>query len=1202
MKIKSLTLHGFKSFADKTKVELHDGITAIVGPNGCGKSNISDALRWVLGEQRPTAIRGSRMEEAIFGGTEGRRPIHRAEVTLEISNEDGALPVPYSEVSIGRTVYRGGESEYMLNGATCRLKDILDLCRDTGLGANAYAMIEGRMVDAILSDRAEERRSLFEEAAEIGRYKDRRRIATRRLEQAEADLQRLDDVLVEIQAKVRSLAQQRGRAERHGKLKKRLLQLEVAAADAHLERTELRLVEARAELEGLRNTGPSDQVDLQTAETETETLRVEFAEMETERAELARRAEEARRAVEEQERTRLLAQERIATARERLTVLTEETRQLEARRSGLETSLEQAREIVAGAETVHATHADGEEELRLAVEALVTASREATATREVAREALEIARRDADRWNLELSTTEARARDRSDELDRRRPALDALREQEETLRAAVESASALEAGGAERLRQLRNDLSQARSETERAEESLRDSREQAAKLEGRLSTARAQASSLGSLVGSSALLPETVAQLLEERDSIPGVHGALSEFLSAPSSWASAVESQLGPYLHGVVVRDWNVVVAVQEWLESRGAEEGVLVLPLDPGPDRPSASASSPLSEHVEASGAGAVWVEALLSGISAPEAGSLARRDGPWVGSDGRRQDQWGGIFLGRPGAGDGVLSRRAELQTRRAEVTELETLRSELGETLIALEVAAREGRVETERLESAVADAESERREAEADRASATARLQRLDQERDDLSGRIEQLEAFHETETAATAGGADRTLEFAAAVEGAEAAHLDAHAKAEAARHAAEAKRAELHTEQLERARLEADLGNRREVMDRIAESLHDVEARTKAQTEESAHLSEVLAQNERITVESEEAIAAGLDERSDREIRLADLEKRIAERRQFLEQRESELKNARRQERELTERRHALELEVTQLDAAEAAVRGRLEAEWDATLEQLREQVEPPEEGDPQTWEDELEQVRRSIARIGPVNLLAQQEYEEEGTRLQFLTEQRDDLVQARDDLRSSIRRINKHAAETFLETFDQVRANFHRTFESLFEGGECDVWLDNPDDPLDSPIEISASPRGKKTQRIHLLSGGERALTALALLFAIYLAKPSPFCLLDEVDAPLDETNILRFVRMLEEFKGDTQFIVITHNRRTMEGADWIYGVTMQEPGVSSIVGVEFDANAAGDAPSNPSSTAAAKPKPEQADPTQPDQAPAVA
>jgi len=1164
VRIKSLTLHGFKSFADRTKVELHDGITAIVGPNGCGKSNISDALRWVLGEQRPTAIRGSRMEEAIFGGTEQRRPIHRAEVTLEISNDDGALAVPYSEVQIGRTVYRGGESEYTLNGAPCRLRDILDLCRDTGLGSNAYAMIEGRMVDAILSDRAEERRSLFEEAAEIGRYKDRRRVATRRLEQAEADLQRLEDVLTEISSKVRSLAQQRGRAERHQRLKERLLQLEVAVADARLARTETRLAEAREELESLQRRAPSEEAGLQTAETEAETLRIEHAEMERRRAELAREVEGARRALEERERARLVAHERAATARERLTALAEESRQTEARRGGLVEGLEEARATVESAESERTAAAESEAGLREAAEAAAAASREAVAAREAAREALETARRALDRFEAELRTTEDRARERSEELERRRPALAAIDEQKRTLREAVETATEAEREIGARVAEIRERWESARAATEDAEERLRGARERAAALEGELSSVSARASSLAGLVGSSALLPEAVAELLE-RGEIAGVEGVLSQCIEAGPGWAGAVESQLGPYLHGVLVRDRRVVARVGEWLAASEAEEGVLVLPLDPGPLGEDTSTAGSLLEKVTVTGPGAAWVRALLGGVRAAESGEESG-EGAWVGSDGRRQDRLGAVFLGMPGAGDGVLSCRAELTALREEADGLQATLDEVRAEVVSLERQVRDARADTDAAESAAADGEARRREASADRASAEARLARLRDEREDVSGRIDQLEAFHESAVELSETGGERRAALEAACRKAEADHDARRAESEEARHGAEDRRNELHEAQLALARCEALLKSRRDVLDRIEESVGDAEARLGALVQERAQLEESIAEAERVSVEAEEAIAAGIGDRTGREAALVELENRIAERRELLENREQLLREARRAEREHSERRHALELEVTQLVAARASVQDRLEAEWDATLQELRERVEAPEDGSLETWEPELDEVRRSIARIGPVNLLAQQEYEEEKTRLEFLTEQRDDLVQARDDLRGSIRRINREAAEAFMGTFEQVRENFHRTFHTLFQGGECDVWLEDPEDPLDSPIEISASPRGKKTQRIHLLSGGERALTALALVFAIYLAKPSPFCLLDEVDAPLDETNILRFVRMLEEFKGDTQFIVITHNPRTMEGADWIYGVTMQEPGVSSIVGVEFD------------------------------------
>ena len=1165
MKIKALTLRGFKSFADRTRIELHHGITAVVGPNGCGKSNLSDALRWVLGEQRPTAIRGSRMEEAIFGGTEARQPIHRAEVLLEISNEDGVLPVPYADVAIGRTVYRGGESEYTLNGTACRLKDILDLCRDTGLGSNAYAMIEGRMVDAILSDRAEERRTLFEEAAGIGRYKDRRRIATRRLEQADADLQRLEDVLIEVGSKVRSLAQQRGRAERHAKLRARLLQLEIAVADARLEETTGRLAEARAELESLQpDTGP-DHVDLRTAETRAETLRLEYTDMERDRAGLARRLEEARRAVEERERTRLLAGERGSNARDRLETLEEEVRRNEGRREDLRERVAEAGAALKEGQSLAAEGAAAVAQLALRAEALAETARTAASERDAAREALEEARREVERWRLELSVKEVRARDRSEELKRRRPALDALAAQEQGLRTEAESASEREAQAGRTLEDARDRLQAAGNTASSGDAALRRAREEAADLEGRLAAARARASSLGSLVGSSALLPEAVAELLKDRNAIPGLHGALSEFMEASADWASAVESHLGPYLHGVVVRDWSAVQAVEAWLERRGGEGGILVLPLDPGPLPGPAEADAPLMRHVDAKGAGAAWVKALLAGVGVPAGGELAPRPHPWVDAEGRRQDRWGGVYVGGA-ASEGLLSRRAELRTLREEVEALEEDRARAQEAVGELGDAAADAFAQVNALRRSLSDAESTRREAEADRTSAEARLVRLDQERNELAGRIEQLEAFSEDEVSLSADDDARGGELDERVAQLSSTYADAREKAGVARAAADTGRAELHEAQLAQARREAEVENRRGVESRLAEAAGDAEARSRTQAGEVDRLNALIAESKAQSEELETSIGAGLEARTQCEADLSALERRIAERRGRLDRLESELSDARRLERERVAARHRLELEITQLEARESGIRGRVEAEWDAPLAELRERADPVDDAAPAEWEPELERVRRSIARIGPVNLLAQQEYEEEQKRLDFLTEQRDDLTRAGDDLRTSIRQINRQATSALLETFEQVRANFHRTFDSLFEGGQCDLRFENPDDALDSPIEISASPRGKKTQRIHLLSGGERALTALALLFAIYLAKPSPFCLLDEVDAPLDETNILRFVGMLKEFKEETQFIVITHNPRTIENADWIYGVTMQEAGVSSIVGVEFN------------------------------------
>jgi chromosome segregation protein len=304
----------------------------------------------------------------------------------------------------------------------------------------------------------------------------------------------------------------------------------------------------------------------------------------------------------------------------------------------------------------------------------------------------------------------------------------------------------------------------------------------------------------------------------------------------------------------------------------------------------------------------------------------------------------------------------------------------------------------------------------------------------------------------------------------------------------------------------------------------------------------------------------------GLFAERDREAAtVANLDGRIAELETGAREAEERARVARRGESETAEERHRLELERTEMEGRLVRTRERLEVEWGRPWEMLAAAARPLEEGDADAWRTEVREVAQQVEALGPINMLAVQEHEEEDRRLSFLLEQRDDLTKARDDLSSAIRQINRTAREVFMETFTTVRANFHRTFQSLFQGGECDVWLADPDDPLESVIEISASPRGKKTQRIHLLSGGERTLTALSLLFAIYLVKPSPFCLFDEVDAPLDEANVGRFIQLLNDFKEQTQFIVITHNPRTMESADWIYGVTMEEPGVSSVVGVEL-------------------------------------
>ena len=1164
MKIRSLTLDGFKSFADRTRVEFHGGITAVVGPNGCGKSNISDALRWVLGEQRPSAIRGSRMEEAIFQGTSQRKPIHRAEVTLALSNEDGVLPVAYPEVEIGRTVLRGGESIYSLNDQTVRLKDIHDLCRDTGLGANAYSIIEGRMIDAILSDRAEERRSLFEEAAEVGRYKDRRRTALRRLEQAEQDLRRLEDVIGEVGTKVRSLARQRGRARKYAELRDRRLQLEVAVADARLRALEEQLAQVDAGLEQSRRAQPELSAALATGETEHEALRLALVETEQDRSAKAARLEEVRVRLEELERHRLLMDERISGARSRIEAIRFERESLEERRDSLETELSAARADAEAAESELQILRESESDLAATVDELRQNRTRLERQEAASRESLATVIEEIGSAGAAGEALRERNRERRRELERRDAELAEADGSLAALSATLE-VQAREAEDAERERSALEDrLGKSRVEERELRDRIHELRDRINSLEDELASVTARAGALNSMITSGRDLPAIVSRLLSEESVSGGVRGVLAEYLTLPAAAAAAVESCLGPFLHAVVVDDWQSVRRIRDWLTEQAEGEGLVLLPLDPGPSRPAASTGGGLVDRIEVHGAGAEWALALLAGVSAGDREFEPSRE-PWVLPDGSGQDALGAVRLGQPSGGKGVLRRRTELEELSARRRKLETELSGLRETREGLAATAsgltEEATVTERELERASTDA----RRREALRAATADKLQRTRDHAAELGNRIAELRDSLAGEDPAREREAEQMAlleERKAAVQDELAAHRQALV---AATTSWETEAAGLQRQRLEIARSEARAAAAADRARRAEEARNEIEQRDARLAGEKEELAAMIERGQQELGGSEETLQSLFEERArlDGELRLA--QEKLDEDREEATRRESALRELRQTERAGSERLHELELESTRMRGLRATIRERLEAEWEEEFESLVARTERPESGGPEEWAQELEEIRRDLTSIGPVNLLAAAEHDEEKERLEFLEGQKGDLESARSDLLDSIQRINDAASAAFQQVFEEVRENFRRIFVTLFEGGEADVWLEDPADPLDSAIEISASPRGKRTQRIHLLSGGERALTALALLFAIYLAKPSPFCVMDEVDAPLDESNIGRFTAMLERFKDETQFIVITHNARTIEAADHVYGVTMQEPGVSTLIALEL-------------------------------------
>ena len=1160
MKLRALRVHGFKSFADTTEIQFHEGITAIVGPNGCGKSNISDAIRWVLGEQRPTAIRGARMEEAIFQGTVNRRPVNRGSVHMTVTNEDGLLPVPFEEVEISRIVYRDGGSDYSINRAVCRLKDVVDLCRDTGLGANAYNVIENKMIDAILSDRAEERRSLFEEAAGIGKYKDRRKAAQRRLERAELDLQRLEDVIAEVQTKVRSLARQKGKAERYLELRARRLDVEVAVVKGQLETLSDRLSELERELEGGSRSEEGMIAEVRAAEAQVETLRVRQLDAERARGAAASRLESVRAQLVTWERDLAVADERAAQAERRLGMIGAERAEASERADRV---AEESATVEVEAARLDATL----DEMRAALSAQRQRGEEVRHRLGKAREALESIEgreRDVARAGAQLEGDALSADAQAAELTRR------LERLAVELDEAAHQLTDLESQGdlfSDRLQLLATRIAAGGQQVEaagRALDAARDLAEAARSRElaaaDRAAALNAQRSALERMERDREGVEPVVRAALAREE--PGVLGVLVDFVRTEEGLAPAVEAYLGPLARALVVRDLGVAERIRGWFESEWVDGGgLLLLSLDPAPRAEVGS----LPEPIEAVGEGAPWVRAMLAGVELVPDDALLRGQGPLLTRSGAARDPRGVILLGNPAGGAGVLERRERLRTLTTEAADARREADAAREGREAALAAVRAADQGLERARAALREAEDELRRADAEVAAQVDRKARMDRHRDEVARQVEGTRAARsKAQERAKRARTDR-----AALEGEERElrqrRTDARRALERVQEEWEAARIEESRLAVEETRLDGDLGRLGERLAAAASARTAALERGEALDREERTLREELAQVARLRDQGARATAGLFRERDGAETELKLRDQTLEDVAQAVEEAEQRARGARQAERETSDRLHTLELERQEVSARVDRIRDRLEGEWGRSLEKLIAEAGRVL-GDPEQLQDELRQIVLALERIGPVNMLAVEEHEEESTRLAFLSEQRDDLVAARDDLRSAIRHINQTATELFTTTFEQIRANFKTVHHRLFEGGEADIWLAEGEDPLEAPVEIHASPRGKKTQRIDLLSGGERALTALSLLFAIYLVKPSPFCVLDEVDAPLDENNIGRFVRLLNEVKEDTQFVVITHNPRTIEAADWIYGVTMEEPGVSTIVGVRLE------------------------------------
>ncbi len=1168
LKLESLEVNGFKTFVDPVTSRFAPGITAIVGPNGCGKSNLAEAITWVLGEQSAKSLRGSSMEEVIFNGSGQRKPLGMAEVSLTFLTDGSVEHAEDGRVTIGRRIFRGGEGQYRLNDRVARLKDVRDLLMDTGLGFRAYSVIEQGRIGMILSGRPQERRKLLEEAAGITRYKNRKRLASLKLEDATADLLRLDDIVAEVERRLRSLKRQANAARRHRERRGAYREL----LDAVLR---VRWAKRRGELEELASALASE------ADREAGIL-----------GEIARANEElaeCRQAIDARTGEAVRSHERQATL-----LATIEGRQ-ELIKGARATRAEIAERLAAGARGAEASRRElssAEESLAVLAgrrqmflskrEAALASVREDRQRIDEADAAIERARK----RHRDLLEEQAASRAEIDELRRRlvseridaEKAVDRRDRAEETLelrRKALRAIDIEDRAAAAKVEDLEAALATETRAAERTAADLDTSRNRRQAAQAELETRRDE---LVEAQKRAAVLRE-LAQRDEELRA--GIRAALLElglseprFLGdeadVPAGWEDSLDLFLGPGRNAILLPGDEDAAAIARALG--GFDRQVTLLrPADAPAPRPELDDPAIVGDVSAALGLppelrGALPPGYLVSGLDAAERLAAANpgvaflcRDRLWI--------EAGRVTVRGEGAAPGALGRQRELDGLGAHIDELEERTATLGREIEAASGSVRDAEAAGQRIERTAAElrerlavARSRRQDIAERRAAQARESAAAEAERDELSREIAETESRQagirtDIEARETV---HRSLERAveegaAAVERARE-EREEHVTAGAGRQGQlELIEERSTTERNESERLEQRIASLREAdeewlaeQERLRGRLVELEdASNRAQRELDAAVAERTSAGDRAA-----RAQAALDEERERgrelEARVGDLGVRRDEVRDRIE--------------ELRVRQAALRQDAEHLERDYREEFGREVAA-----------AEPPaaEDGpapDLEAMTEELERRRSLLERMGPVNVLAADEYDEQQERHEFLTGQRADVAASVEGLKRTIRDIDRTSSERFVAAFREVNENFGRTFTELFRGGDAEMRLMDEDDPLDCGIEINARPPGKRAQNIMLLSGGEKALAAIALLFALFQTKPSPFCILDEVDAPLDDANILRFVDMLQRMSAETQFLVITHNKLTMQAASTLYGVTMEERGVSKIVGVDVD------------------------------------
>ncbi|MFB6454350.1 chromosome segregation protein SMC [Chitinophaga sp. Hz27] len=1172
MRLKTLEIKGFKSFADKTVLQFDEGITGVIGPNGCGKSNIIDSIRWVIGEHKISNLRSENQAGLVFNGSKTRSASGMAEVSLTFENTKNVLPTEFTTVTITRKFYKNGDSEYRLNDVACRLKDIHNLFMDTGVSTDSYAIIELGMVDDIIKDKENSRRRMLEQAAGISIYKTRKKEAKAKLDATEGDLNRIEDLLFEINNNLKTLESQARKAERFYEVKKEYREVSIELAKAALEGFNITFKDLSDKQQEESDRKLALETEIKAAEAAVEEDKLHFVAKERELQGLQKSFNELVATIRTKENDKNLASQQLTYLREREKNITDFLNNAEGQLAGLTTSIEFSEKQVVEESEIFETMTDELETLREMVE-------DKKEKFQQKKQALETLRNDQQRWQRQQFEAEKKVAVADTSVLNLQRSMQQLQEENqgrhqqiaqlETEKANLQQTLETEKKALDEMVRFQDETKEKILATQSDIEGLRD---QLVDENRKLDSKKNEYDLLKSLVDSLEGYPESI-KFLKKNPDWNNAAPILSDIFFCKEEYRTCVENLLEPYLNYYVVNNAaEAIQAIQLLDNNKKGKANFFILDQFRQQNEPilAPPGTIPALQVVEIEekykGLGNFLLGKVFIGedISRLEFSQLASDEILLIEKSGRMHRGKYNISGGSVGLFEGKkLGRAKNLEKLEAEIKELEARVGEL--------------RVAIQDKHNQVLGYNSQLNEN-----NINAAREKLNQLNNQLFGLQNRIENFH----ALIEAGDKRLAEMQQSLESNQQSisgvreELDnlndrvnelQDSIVEADRGAQETEQqfnmanVQFNNQNLQQTRQQSKIAALKQELEFKRKQLSDLHTQIEQnKTQLQDAVANIAAAVEKLS-HADDGLVELFRQREEEEKALNEKDQEYYNFRNHLQELETTLRNKQKAREQLDQQLNTIKDKVNELKLQLASMKERLSVEFKINLDEIIDEQRgselPVEE-----LQGSAERLKKRLENMGEINPTAIEAYQEMKKRYEFILEQKTDLVNAKDSLLATIQEVESTANQKFLDTFNTVKENFIRVFKALFtEEDQCDMILSDPENLADTGIEIIAKPKGKRPAAITQLSGGEKTLTATALLFAIYLIKPAPFCILDEVDAPLDDANVGKFTNMIRKFSDNSQFIIVTHNKQTMASVDVIYGVTMQEPGVSKLVPVDF-------------------------------------